>query len=67
MILWDLLRLHTDTNDNIEYVLFTGGTKEIHDLDLIPYACLVRKVEMWEIEHNETSHEVQFKIWLSKE
>lgn len=63
MILWDLLKLHTETQDDIEYVIFMGGGKEVYPLDLIPYACLIEKISMWEIE-TRPENVICMKIWL---
>ncbi len=66
MRLWDWLQLHTVTNDFIRYVIFMGGVKDEYPLDLIPYACLIEKVAMWEIEVDDEKTPV-FKIWLETE
>ena len=63
MTLWDLLKLHTDTQDDIEYVIFMGGGKEVYPLDLIPYACLIEKISMWEIE-TCPENVIRMKIWI---
>lgn len=66
MRLWDLLELHTDTNDNIMFVLFMGGVREEYPLDFIPYAYLVEKVQMWEIDYDMQRNVVLFKVWVGE-
>jgi len=67
MRLWDLVQRHTQTGADIIFILYLGGGKESYPMDLIPYACLVEKISMWELETSQDSQYVQFKVWLGEQ
>lgn len=62
MILFDLLKLQTETSDDIEYVIYSNNGTAISRLDLIEYKYLIKEITMWEIESED---KVKMKIWLN--
>lgn len=62
MILFDLLKLQTETSDGIEYVIYSNEGTAISSLDLIEYKYLIKEIAMWEIESED---KVKMKIWLN--
>lgn len=62
MILFDLLKLQTETSDDIEYVIYSNNGTAISRLDLIEYKYLIKEIAMWEIESED---KVKMKIWLN--
>ena len=62
MILFDLLKLQTETSDDIEYVIYSNDGTAISRLDLIEYKYLIKEIAMWEIESED---KVKMKIWLN--
>ena len=62
MILFDLLKLQTETSDDIEYVIYSNDGTAISKLDLIEYKYLIKEIAMWEIESED---KVKMKIWLN--
>ena len=61
MILFDLLKLQTETSDDIEYVIYSNYGTAISRLDLIEYKYLIKEIAMWKIESED---KVKMKIWL---
>ena len=64
MILFDLLKLQTETSDDIEYVIYSNDGTSMSSLDFIQYRHLIKDISMWEIEI-ETENKVKMKIWLN--
>lgn len=62
MILFDLLKLQTETSDDIEYVIYSNDGTAISSLDFIEYKYLIKEIAMWEIESED---KVKMKIWLN--
>ena len=67
MNLFDLLKMCNEPICDVLYVLFMGGVKEEYPLDFIPYAYLVEKVQMWEIDYDMKRNVVLFKVWVGEE
>ena len=62
MILYDLLKLQTETSDDIEYVIYSNDGMGKGSIDFIPYKDLIKEIAMWEIE---SGNKVKMKIWLN--
>ena len=64
MILFDLLKLQTENNCDIEYIIDSKEASVITSLEHIEYRYLIKEVLKWRIEI-VSENKANMKIWLS--